>query len=260
MTAWSFAITWRQIRNCFLALSGSLIPLPTFAASPSSIGSPPEPVTFRQQVAAYQTPTVMPSPRSLQFPAERSIQGRLVEARHTLIELQTFVEEASQVMRLGGQLESRRLHNDRLRRSLINTRTARDAFENHMRPSETMVTALTRTIVRNWLETVRLRHLSDEAGRALVSSETSWFALERRVDALKEDVAARRNQIRLLRAERAALNVELGRLRQEINRTKANTQQFIRDRERITNATDVLNRRVASDLRRILLESDDGPR
>ena len=173
------------------------------------------------------------------------------------MELRAFVEEASRTVELGDRLKVRRLENDRLRALLLNNLAAKDALENHMIPTETTVSSLTKAVVQNWLETVRLKSQSDQADRELMASKEAWLALEHRVGALKRTLAERRSKLRTLRAEGATLSIELGRLRQEINKTKSDTLRFELQEQEITAITATLRRNVTSTLRAILLESSD---
>ena len=124
-----------------------------------------------------------------------------------------------------------------------------------MRPSETIVAALTRTVVRNWLETVEVEHRLEETRQELSDSEASWLDLERRVATLRATLSDRRAELHALRTERTALSVELGRLRREVSWTKAQSRQFEREQVQIDDASRSLRRNVAADLRQILLGS-----
>ncbi|NJO36296.1 MAG: hypothetical protein HC871_00205 [Rhizobiales bacterium] len=163
----------------------------------------------------------------------RRFSGRLIEARQVLLELQAFVAEAAQVVELGQQLKSRRLDNQRLRRLLQTTEGARSTYEAGVTPAQALVSRLTRTVVRNWLESVRLQHRSAEAERDLDASERGWHQLEERLSALRQTLSKRRAELLALQAESDALSAELQRTRQLID----DAQQVERQQHHIANET-----------------------
>lgn len=255
MTTWSNAVTWGRLFG-LIAFSASLIPL-LAAAAPTPMFSPADSAKAYRQTAARQAPSGVSSLETSVPGFERRLQSRVTEARHALTELQAFVEEATRTVELGDQLKTRRLQNDRLRKSLMSSQAAKKLLENHVTPARVIVSALTKTVVRNWLETVRLENRSDKVDREMIASENAWLKMEGRVAALRRTLAKRRSELHALRAESAVLAVELGRVRQQITRTNADTRRIEYQRDRIAATTFRLRRNVMSTLRSILLENDE---
>ncbi|MDH3665156.1 MAG: hypothetical protein OEU92_34930 [Alphaproteobacteria bacterium] len=139
----------------------------------------------------------------------------------------------------------------------MSSQLAKKALENHVTPTEVLVSALAKTVVRNWLETVRLKEQSNDAQHDLIASEHSWLKLEKRVEALKRTLTERRSELHELRAERAALGIELGRVRQQVTKTKQDTHRIEQQQARIAAATKALRLDVTSKLRSIVLDDED---
>lgn len=242
-------------RIILVVLSGLLLPFSALAATPGATTPAFQSSDGERRIAALHAPESSSSHRLPQRLREQQPGGDLSNARRILLDLQDFVENATTIVELDDRLKVGRMENERLRRSLLSNQAARNAFESQIRPSETIVEALTKTVVRNWLETVRVKHRFEKAGQELHASKASWLDLERRVADLRKALRARRAELNALRTERTALNVELGRLRQEVDRTERGTRQFERDQDQLSNISDTLRRHVAAGLRQILLES-----
>ena len=250
MKVWLNAKAWRRHCADFIILPALLIPFWTATAQTPSTSS-----TTEMVIAALHTTHDTHPHREIIPSREGKLQSRVAEARHVLLELRAFVEEASDTIELGTRLKDRQMENDRLKMLILNNLAAKDELEAHMVPSKITASSLTKTVIQNWLETVRLKSQSDQADRDLTASEDAWNALEKRVTALKRTLAERRSTLRALRAEGATLSIELGRLHQEIKKTTSDTLRIERQSQSITASTATLRRNVMSKLRSILLES-----
>ncbi|MEZ5933345.1 MAG: hypothetical protein R3F54_15625 [Alphaproteobacteria bacterium] len=253
MTVGSDSVAWRRIGDGSLLLLVLLLPLWTASAAPTPSANPAELTSREKQIVTRQ---VSLHPRDDIPASESRFSVRLIEARQVLLELQVFVEEAARTVELGKQLKSRRLENERLRRLLQTTEAARSAYEVDTTPAQALVSKLTRRIVDNWLESVRLQQISEKTDRDLDASEQGWRALEARLSTLRQTLVKRRAELRALRAESDALNAELQRTRQLIDDTHADTQEIEREQHQITNETRKLRRKITSKLRAMLLEDE----
>jgi chromosome segregation ATPase len=231
-----------------------ILPAWAAAAAPSASGLQAELTTIDEPIVLRQDPLV---PRDGSPGSERRFGRRLIEARQVLLELQAFVAEAARTVELGRQLKSRRLENERLRRLLRATEAARRTYEVGVTPAQALVARLTRTIVENWLETVRLQHRTAEADRDLDASEQDWRKLEERLSALRHTFAKRRAELLALQAESAALSVELQRTRQLADDAHADAQRVERQQDHIAEETRRLRRDINSKLRAVLLHDGD---
>lgn len=249
----SKAQQWRRVSIAFL---------PSLLIASGSLGaaSLSEPAVNVPPVSERQIATYDPSPfySSVQLPKalfEDRMRAKVTEARYVLNELQAFVDEARRAVELGEQLRSRHRENSLLKRLLETETASKIDVENHVGPRNASVSALTRIVVRNWLETIRLQQRSDDMKRRLSTSEASWLAIEERVAELRRRLAERRHELAALRVESAALALELGRTRRQLTRTQADTARFDHERQQITEVTQELRRATTARLRTILLEN-----
>lgn len=255
---------WSNVTGCrwpgaVLIIMGWLLGPSWAAAAPTSmpnsmIASVEAGTTADRQIAAYHMSPVLPTRPSSIRGLEKAMQGHVAEARRVLLELQAFVEKAMRVVELGDRLRQQRRENERLRRSLSGSEAAKNAFEDHAAPMDDARSALTRTIIGNWLETVRLKYRSDDVDRDLLASEKSRLALESRVATLKRTLIERRTQLLGLRARRTALDMELGHARRGITEAHDDIDRTERQRAETTAAITTLRRQVTSTLRAVLLE------
>ena len=240
MTNWSKSTSWRRLGTLVIVLAGLLAPTWTSAAT-------------ERQSAAYQPSPVLPTWRSPVRSQKEPLQGHVAEARRVLLELQAFVEKATRVVELGDRLKRQRRENERLRKSLASSEVAKTAFETRTTPMDVALSALTGTIVRNWLETVRLKYRSDDVDRDLLVSKQSRLELESRVATLERTLIERRTKLLALRAERAALGKQIGQTQRQIVGARDDARRIERQRAEIAAAMSALRRQVTSTLRAVLL-------
>lgn len=256
MTGWSMATTWCQLRTAPIIIFALLIPFTTAAAAPEAALSGIEKKTAGQQLAAYHTSPTIQSFRTHPVLQKREVRGRIAEARRILMELQAFIEETARTVELDSRLKIGRRENDRLRTTLSSSLAAKTTSKHQASPMEELRFVLTRTVVRNWLETVRLNHRSDEAERELINSKKSWSSVEKRATALRQTLIARRAELRSLRTASATLRHELNHMRRQVTRANAETHLLEQQQVQIIAATETLRRNVTSKLRKALLENE----
>lgn len=254
MALWSGRTMWRPLCSALIAFAALLIPLCQAGAAPTPATPEAKLAAAERRVAAIRPSSKAGEPQNPVFAPDSELRGRVAEARQILLQLQAFVEEAARTVELGDRLKTKRLENEQLKRSLQNTRAVKRAVEKHVSPSEIILSNMTRTVVRNWLKTIRLKERSDEAHQRLVASESSWLDLRDRVAKLRRTLIERRAQVLALRAESAALSKVLGRTRQQIDEARADIQRDRRQQHRIASEALALRRDVTSGLRAILVD------
>lgn len=249
MTYGSQRTAGRQRRNGLIVVFSVLVGM----GNPVAASMLETSAAFFQPIAVdYASPDRRASPSTI-FAMQAEIGGRVARARLILMELQAFVEEATKTAKLGDQLKIRQLENDRLRRSLLSHQEAKRTAEINAGPTEDAVSSLTRTIVSNWLETVRLKQQYDKSDNDLVASERSWLEIENRVAALRRTLFQRRTELLALRAKSAELRAELAHTRKQIAEKLADSRDSKRQEARTAATTEALRRGVTSALRSMLL-------
>lgn len=257
MTIWSGITGCRWPGAALMMMSWLLVPSGTAVAlesTPDSTITSIDAGTVDRQFAAYHTSPPLPAWRSSPYGPEKAVQGHVAEARRVLLELQAFVEKAARMVELGDRLRRQRRENDRLRRSLSSSEAAKSAFEDHAIPMDVARSALTASIVRSWLKSIRLKDRSNDVDRDLLASEKFRLALESRAATLKRTLIERRTEMMVLQARRTALDMELGHARQSIAEAHDDMHRAERQRADITAAITALRRQVTSTLRAVLLE------
>lgn len=254
MRIWASAKIWQLFRYGPVQLSFLLIPISALA-TPAPPHSPAKAAAFQPQIVARTTPPDARSDRPWTAGQEGALRGHVAEARRVLMELRAFVDEAAKAVKLGDRLKTRQEQNAGLRDTLANSQAANNAIESHLGPADIIVSTLTRTVVRNWLETVRLNHRSDDVEQSLDASEKSRLILESRRASLERRLVERRTELRTLQARKAALTVQLDQMRRRITESRAETHRLERQRRQILTIEGSLRRRVTTKLRAVLLEN-----
>ena len=254
MAEGSNTAAWRRLRDLTLTMSGLLFPLWTATAAPDPTAFPSGIAVDERQLATDRVTIAPEGSTEGLFASERKLSGQLSEARRVLLQLQDFVEDAERTAELGKQLKSRRLENSRLRLLLQANEAARRVHQINVDPSHTVVSRLTKTVVGNWLETVRLRQRSDDVNRDLIASERAWIALKDRLASIRRALSKRRTELRALKAESSALRARIDQTRQLILETRQNARRIERQQDQIDTETERLRRYVMSRLRAVLLD------
>lgn len=256
MTDWSIAMIWSQLRAKLITIPGCLTAIAMVLVSPEASTSEMLRSSADLQIAAYHTSPTTPSFQSPPAISEGEARRHITEAKRLLKELQAFIEETARTVELDNLVKIRKQDNERLKKSLSSGRAARTIIESEISPMEHARSALTRAIVKNWLDTVQLNYRVDEAERTLIDTEKAWSKVERRATELRRVLVTRRAEIRSLKRETAALTDELDLTRRQVTRANAETRMFEHQQGLITAATAALRRDLTSKLRRALLGSE----
>lgn len=186
------------------------------------------------------------------YDQSHDVQGKIAEAKAILQELRDFATTAKHAIDLGNRLKILRLANQRLRRDIEREKVASKVHRQHTHPDQADIADKIRTVVDNWLAATRLKHVNELRSERLASAERAWRQTENRAILLKKLAAELRADVQALRAERAALAVELGRTRREIASVTTEARSDERDLLTIEARTMALRNHVSSGLRTIL--------
>lgn len=243
------------LRVILLMVPGLIAAIATSVAAPSPYASAIEQFHSEQELAAYHPSNSVPLAKSPAAIYGQEANGRVDEARRILKELQLFIEATARTVELDSHLKLKKRENDQLKQALSSSRLANSQLENEVRPMEQAQSALTRHVVRNWLEAVQLKYRVDEANRELSMSEDSWSDVEGRAAVLRRELITRRAEIQQLRRMTSALNDELDNTRRQVKQAQKTARQLERQRDLIIEASKALRRDVASKLRNALLKT-----
>lgn len=224
----------------------------TAIAAATQLASPIAATKNAQDVAALFPPASALEASSDVDEQDRGVQGRIAEAKAILQELRDFANTAKYAVDLGNRLKVLRLANQRLKRDIEKEKVASKAHRQHTHPDQADTANKVRIIVDNWLAATRLKHVNRLRRERLAAAELAWRQTESRAILLRELAAELRADVQALRAERAALAVELGRTRRQITAVTTETRSSERDRLTIEARTMALRNNISSGLRTIL--------
>jgi len=179
----------------------------------------------------------------------------VAEARRALLELKAFIEDAARTVELSGQLKISELENKRLRRLLERRDAIISSSKSGKDGTDGVIFDLTRTVIDNWLQTVRLQYRLDEADQELIASTKAWHAIENRLAKLKQTMRKRRAKLLALRKMSDALREDVSRTHRQVVDKRSDTVRFVQQDLDIVITTQSLRDDVASALRAMLLKS-----
>ena len=143
------------------------------------------------------------------------LHQKMEEARSILEDLHGFTHVARRALQMVDRIKELRLENRRLRQKLAGNQITFDRSEKRLSKLRAETNRLTRTVVANWLLTIKLNHQERAEDKRMSSARAALASSENHLASLRMQLNTRRAALKTLHRTRSVLSKELDRLKQQ---------------------------------------------
>ncbi len=180
---------------------------------------------------------------------------RLDEAKAVLEELRSFADTAQQAIWMGRRIKMLRLENKRFRQAIADYEKGNHDFERHLIEIEGETSSFTKTVVANWITTLRLKDEDRSRPTRLKLARDALTKSEERLASLNKQIDERFRMIHNLRVKSDTLAAEIARIERQIVISDQGMRRIADNSHAIEMAIRELRHTLSSRLRALLVEN-----